>query len=249
MSEGSTETADEYRARSAQNWEEAAGSWEQKREYTRKTFHPLTEWLRDPGDAGPGQARAGAGRRPGRHRRRVGAGDRPRRPIRGNRSGRRHGRCGGSLGGRRGARGRDRVPGRRCRGDRPARPELRRGGVPVRADADTRPGRGPRRDAASLETRWPVRPCGVGRRRPKSLGHPPLGSTRAAGRHPRVTARVARDVLVGRPHTPVAADRRRGAHGDGYGGDRHRVRVLVVRPVLGDATQRWPVASLGCCPL
>ena len=55
MSEGSTETADEYRARSAQNWEEAAGSWEQKREYTRKTFHPLTEWLRDQVMLAPGK--------------------------------------------------------------------------------------------------------------------------------------------------------------------------------------------------
>jgi SAM-dependent methyltransferase len=66
MSESSTgAAADEYRARSAQNWEEAAGSWEAKREYTRRTFQPLTEWLREhaalrPGDrvlelaAGPG---------------------------------------------------------------------------------------------------------------------------------------------------------------------------------------------------
>ncbi len=54
MSEGSTETADEYRARSAQNWEEAAGSWEQKRVYTRKTFQPLTEWLRTQAMLAPG---------------------------------------------------------------------------------------------------------------------------------------------------------------------------------------------------
>jgi SAM-dependent methyltransferase len=66
MSESSTgAAADEYRARSAQNWEEAAGSWEAKREYTRTTFQPVTEWLRkhaalSPGDrvlelaAGPG---------------------------------------------------------------------------------------------------------------------------------------------------------------------------------------------------
>jgi ubiquinone/menaquinone biosynthesis C-methylase UbiE len=57
MSEGSTgAAADEYRARSAQNWEEAAASWEAKREYTRKTFQPLTEWLREHAALAPGNA-------------------------------------------------------------------------------------------------------------------------------------------------------------------------------------------------
>ena len=55
MSQGSTPEADEYRIRSAQNWEAAAGAWEENRDYTRATFAALTGWMRDHLALAPGQ--------------------------------------------------------------------------------------------------------------------------------------------------------------------------------------------------
>lgn len=50
-----TDDTELYRRRSAQNWEQAAGSWEANREYTRAAFAQLTEWLRDEAGLAPGQ--------------------------------------------------------------------------------------------------------------------------------------------------------------------------------------------------
>ena len=149
MSEGSTgAAADEYRARSAQNWEEAAASWEAKREYTRKTFQPLTEWLREHAALAPGNAvlelAAGPGDTaielapsvvPGG---RYLATDRASGMVAAAKARSR----------RRRPRRRDRVPGARRRAERPSQRELRRGRVPVRADADPRPGGSAVGDAA-----------------------------------------------------------------------------------------------------